>query len=183
MRFLTFMIVFVSITVTSNGWSAFESGAKLEELKLEGDAGGHLDGKAWSSKSMIGKIAIFFYVDPDEKDKNEELSEALKKRDFSREHVNSYALINMAATWLPNFAISSSLKSKQEKYPTTIYLKDYDKKGVRKWGLADDENNIVIFDPKGEVLFSKFGQVDSNEIKKVLSLIEEEIKKRKNTDS
>lgn len=132
---------------------------------------------------MRGKIAVMYYVDPDKKDKNEKLSQALKKRSFSREYVKFYALINMDATWLPNFAISSSLKSKQEKYPDTIYVKDYNKSGVEKWGIKDDENNVVVFDHEGHVIFSKFGKLNQKEIDKVLSLIENEVQNLKESRS
>ena len=41
----------------------------------------------------------------------------------------------MDATWLPNFAISSALEEKQEKYPNAIYVRDYDKILVKEWNL------------------------------------------------
>ena len=183
MKLLSFLCV-LSISIFSfNCLAAFEKGHELNPLVLEGDKGGHLDGSSWNSESMKGKISILFYVDPDEKDKNDEFSEALKKRSFSREYVQFYAIINMNATWLPNFAIASSLKSKQEKYHDTVYLKDFKKVGVQKWEVADDENNVLILDRNRRVLFSKFGKLNNEEMKEALSLIEKEIDKFQEAES
>ena len=57
----------------------------------------------------------------------------------------------MAATWLPSFKINKKLKSKQEKYKTTVYVKDLKKRLVEKWGLSDDNNNVMLFGKDREV--------------------------------
>lgn len=183
MKSLSFLCALSISFFSFNCLAAFEKGHELSQLVLEGENGGHLDGSAWDSESMKGKISILFYVDPDEKDKNDEFSEALKERSFSREYAQFYAIINMNATWLPNFAISSSLKSKQKKYPDTVYLKDFKKVGVLKWEVADDENNVLILDTEGRVIFSKFGKLNKEEIQKALSLIENEIDKLQEMES
>ena len=66
-------------------------------------------------------------VDPDESDLNNHVSEALKAEKFPLEKYGSIAIINMAATWLPNFALNMKLKSKQENYKNTVYVKDLQK--------------------------------------------------------
>lgn len=179
MRILKHFMIFTAlILVAPSLFANLEKGKALPSLNLEGDAGGHLDGSSWNSDSMKGHPSVLYYVDPDEKDKNEDLSEALKKRDFPKDKVKFYAIINMGATWLPNFAISNSLKSKQKKYPNTTYLKDNDKKAVKEWDMADDENNVVVFNAKGEVLFSKFGKLDAEEIKELIAIVEKELQNK-----
>ena len=95
-------------------WAQIEFGEIPATVVLEGKQGGRLDGTAWSSTEMRGKVHVLFYVDPDFKDLNNDASEALKGEEFPRDHFQSVAIINMAATWLPNFAISSALKKKQK---------------------------------------------------------------------
>lgn len=168
--FLTISLFFCASPLMAD----LPQGNTLPEVVLSGDDGGLLNGEQWSSSTLAGKVAIIFYVDPDEKDKNEPFSEALKERDFSEDFVRSYAIINMGATWLPNFAISSSLKEKQKKYTRTTYIRDYKKKLVSDWKLADDENNVVVLSKDGRVLFSKFGQLNDDEIKQAITLIEEQ---------
>jgi len=50
---------------------------------------------------------------------------------------------------------------------------------VNKWGLADDSNDILVFDPNGTVIFSFDGQLSPEAIEEMLSLIDAEIAKLK----
>jgi len=154
---------------------AVELGKVPSSVILEGDNGGKTDGSTWSSKMLKGKVYILFYVDPDERELNEPLSQALKKRHFNRKKYASVAMINLAATWLPNVILESKLKAKQKEFPDTIYVKDKKKILVNKWGLADDNSDILIFDKKGKLIYKKFGKLSDKEIKSVLALIEKNL--------
>ncbi|MEA1918303.1 MAG: YtfJ family protein [Campylobacterota bacterium] len=154
---------------------ALELGSVPLHVSLEGDNGGRLDGMAWSSEMLKEKVYILFYVDPDEKDTNNDLSNALKAKAFDRSKFNSVAIINMAATWLPNFAIASSLEKKQEKFPHTIYVKDLNKILVEKWELEDDSSNVLLFDTSGNLIYKNSGKLDATEINTVIALIEKGI--------
>jgi hypothetical protein len=153
-------------------------GKELPNLILKDDDGGRLDGSEWSLEQSINenKVTVIFYADPDEKDKNEEISERFLKKKYPLDKVQFLGMINMEATWLPNFAISEALKSKQRKYPDTLYLKDYTKKAVKVWKIADDENNVIALDQKGKVIFAKFGYVTKEEGDKLIALIDNLIK-------
>lgn len=144
-------------------------------VTLEKELGGRLDGSAWSSSELQGKVHVLFYVDPDEKDLNEPLGERLKAENFSRENYQSIAVINMAATWLPNFALEGSLKSKQEKYPDTTYVKDFKKELVKKWELADDSNNVLLFDKQGNILYKIMGAATAEQIEEFISLVKKNL--------
>ncbi|HIJ58869.1 MAG TPA: transcriptional regulator [Deltaproteobacteria bacterium] len=152
-------------------WAGIEMGQVPKEVVLKGDLGGRLDGSPWSSKELQGKINVIFYVDPDERDLNNEASDALKKENFPREKFQSYGLINMDATWLPNFIISSSLEEKQKLYPTTIYVRDYDKVLVKEWGISDDNSDVLAFDKEGRLIFKKYGKLNAEDIQKLIKVI------------
>lgn len=152
-----------------------EVGKKASIIGLKGDEGAKVDGKPWSSEMIKDKMWILFYVDPDEKDLNDALAQALKKREFPKDKVGSLAIINMDATWLPNFAIANSLKEKQEEHPTTIYVKDLKKKLVKEWGLGDDTSCVVLFDESATVLFKKNGKLSAEDIKSFMALIEKRV--------
>ena len=154
---------------------AVELGKVPSNIVLNGDNGGKTDGSAWNSKMLKGKVHILFYVDPDKRDENEALSNALKKRHFDRKKYASVAIINLAATWLPNAILESKLKAKQKEFPDTIYVKDKKKVLVSKWKLADDNSDILIFDKKGKLIYKKFGKLSAKEIKSVLALIEKSL--------
>ncbi len=159
--------------LTTVALCALEIGKPLPKLTLSGDEGGKIDGSAFDSDTLRGKVHIIFYVDPDEKDLNNAFSDALKAENLDRSRYASVAVINMGATWLPNFAIARALKKKQEKFPHTLYVKDLDKKGVKSWKIADDNSDIIITDKDGTVLFIREGKVPESEFADIVTLIKE----------
>jgi len=170
-------IMFAVCLIAQTVWAGIEMGQVPKEVVLKGDLGGRLDGSPWSSKELKGKIHMIFYVDPDERDLNNEASEALKKENFPQDKFQSYGIINMDATWLPNFIISSSLEEKQKRYPTTIYVRDYDKVLVKEWGISDDNSDILAFDKEGRLIFRKDGKLNAEDIQKLIQTIRANIDK------
>ena len=154
---------------------AIELGSVPKAVTIDGKNGGKVDGSSWESSMLTGKIHTLFYVDPDKRDLNNPLADALKARKFDRAKVNSVAIINLAATWLPNVFIEAKLKEKQKKFPHTVYVKDKKKVLVKEWGLEDDNSDILIFDQKGRLIYKKFGKVSDDEIKDVIALIENKL--------
>jgi YtfJ family uncharacterized protein len=144
-------------------------------VELKEKLGERLDGKPWSSEELRGKVHVLFYVDPDEKDTNNDASEALLKENFPGEKYQSVGIINMAATWLPNFAISSSLKDKQKRYPKTIYVRDYKKVLVNAWNIADDSSNVFAFDKQGKLIFRKDGKLAAEDIQRLIKSIRDHL--------
>jgi YtfJ family uncharacterized protein len=154
---------------------AVEVGSIPSKVEISGENGGRTDGSAWSSQMLKGKVHVLFYVDPDEKDLNEPLTQALKKRHFDRKKFASVAVVNLAATWKPNVIIEALLKKKQKEFPDTIYVKDKKSVLVKQWELADDNSDILVFDKNGKLIYKKFGKLSKDEISKVLSLIEKNL--------
>jgi len=149
-------------------------GEKPTTAIIEGDNGGLvLDGSAWSSETLKDSVYVMFYVDPDEKDVNEHYSVALKTKHYREKgKFQSVAIINLAATWKPNFVIEKVLKTKQEEFPKTLYVKDRNSVLVKEWGLEDDASNILIFDKTGKLLFYKSGKMQEEDMKKSFKIIE-----------
>lgn len=172
-RALFLLLAALSAAFSSGSSLAAElgMGATPPEFKLEGEKGGKVDGSAWDYKEFVGKVQLIFYVDPDEKKAGEELEDALKAEDFSRDQIHSTAIVNMDATGLPNFMIEMTLSSKQKKFPTTTYAKDFKKHLVKEWGLTDDAYNFIILNKKGELIYKKTGKPKPEEIKSIIELI------------
>ena len=147
-----------------------EVGTKPSPVELSGKCGGRLDGTPWSSSEIDGKVYSVYYIDPDEADLNEPLFTALKAEGFPREKVQSVAIINMKATWLPGPVLSKVLKRKQKKYTRTTYVKDNCKKMIAAWNCTDHSSDIMLFDQQGEVLFSRDGRLSDAEIKTMIDL-------------
>lgn len=145
-------------------------------IDFDGKNGSTVEGGVWNSKTLpVDKIISFMYVDPDAKDWNLELEKALKQAEFPKDKFFSVGTINMKATWLPNFAINSSLKEKQKLYPDTLYLQDLKKVLVKEWGLEDDSYHVLILSKKGEVLYSKAGKLSTTDVQDVLKTIRDYI--------
>ena len=142
------------------------------KLVLKDNLGGKLDGTQWSSEELVsGKVIVLFYVDPDESELNNHASDALKAENYPKEKYGSIGMANMAATWLPNFAINMKLKSKQEKHKETVYVKDLDKTLVKKWGLSDDNSDVIVFGKDGRVLYSVDGKFTDAQVKEIVKVV------------
>lgn len=155
----------------SFGLHAVELGKVVPDIKLDGDIGGYLDGSPWSSADMRGKVHVYFYVDPDHKDRNNPFSDRLKKENFSSDYYQAVAIVNLKATWLPNFAVKAALREKQKEFPRTLYMYDRGRHLVKEWGLKDDESDILITGPDGKVLYFYFGELKQDEIEKAVEAI------------
>ncbi len=165
------LIFVLAIVLINQAAQAVEIGEVPPKVELKEKLGGRLDGKPWSSEELRGKVHVLFYVDPDEKDTNNDASEALLREQFSSDKFQSVGIINMAATWLPNFIISSGLKDKQKRYPTTIYVRDYKKVLVNTWKIADNSSNVLAFDKQGKLIFRKDGKLTAEEIQTLIKVI------------
>jgi hypothetical protein len=173
--FILIGIMVVAVFLMNPAAQALTLGETPPKVELKEKLGGRLDGKPWSSDELQGKVHVLFYVDPDEKDTNNPASEALNKENFPTEKFQSFGIINMAATWLPNFAISSSLEEKQKRYPKTIYVRDYKKVLVNAWKIADDSSDVLAFDKKGNLIFHKDGKLNAEEIQKLIKAIKDNL--------
>ena len=172
---VTGFIFVLAIFLINPSAQAIELGEIPPNIELKEKLGGRLDGAPWSSTELQGKVYVLFYVDPDEKDTNNEASDALDREKFPSEKFQSVGIINMAATWLPNFAISSALKDKQKRYPETTYVRDYKKVLVNAWKIADDSSNVFAFDKKGKLIFRKDGKLTAEEIRTLIKVIRDHL--------
>ena len=169
------LIFVLAVFLMNQAAWAVEIGEIPPKVELKEKLGGRLDGAPWSSEELQGKVHVLFYVDPDEKDTNNDASEALDREKFSSDKFQSFGIINMAATWLPNFAISSGLKDKQKRYPKTIYVRDYKRVLVNAWKIADDSSNVLAFDKKGKLIFRKDGKLTAEEIQVLIKVIRDHL--------
>jgi len=167
--------IIFTFLLTLGSIHAIEVGKVPKIVTISGKNGGVISGGEWSSSMLKGKIYSVFYVDPDERNTNSDFVKALNARNFDRSKCNSVAIINLAATWLPNIIMEKKLKEKQKRYPHMIYVKDKKKVLVKQWKLPDDSSNILVFDKNGKLLYKKFGKISKSEIPKVIALIEKHL--------
>ena len=168
--------VWMSMIMATVTTFALNVGEIPKSVTLSGENGGLVDGTDWNSLMIKDKLYVLFYVDPDKKDDNEKFIDALHQKNYNSKVYGSIAIINLKATWLPNFAIEKMLKSKQKEFPNTTYVKDKTKYLVKEWQLADEASNIIVFNKEGEVIYMHVGAIDEKEMQNIFKIIEENIK-------
>ena len=174
-HFLKCLLVVFAVALPTLPVQAIEVGKIPPTVELKEKQGGRLDGTPWSSAALQGKVSVLFYVDPDEKDTNNAASDALENEKYTSDKFQAFGIVNMAATWMPNFAISVALKDKQKRYPQTIYVRDYKKVLVKEWNIADDSSDVLVFDKKGVLIFRKDGKLSPVDIQTLLKTIREHL--------
>jgi len=158
-------------TVSSVAAAELKVGDKASDFKLKDSTGKEY---SLTSPEFQGRVLSIFYVDPDEKDMNAHVEDALLK-DTGLERKTRYkglGITNLKATALPNFIIKAIVKSKQEKTGAIILL-DYDYTLLNLWGLQNDSSNLVVLDKEGICRYIFKGKLPPEEVTKVIEIIKE----------
>ena len=121
-----------------------------------------------------GKVISVFYVDPDEKDMNVHVEDALQKdpaleRD---KHYKGVGVADLKSTWLPNVIIRQIVESKQKKTGAIVLL-DYDATVQRLWGLPKDSSTVVVLDKERVCRYLHKGKVPAADVAKIVEIIKE----------
>jgi len=123
-----------------------------------------------------GKVLYIAYVDPDERDTNNHVEDALiKEKDsgaLDKTRYEGFGFANLKATSLPNFLIKALIKSKQEKTGAVVLL-DYDYTILNLWGLKNDSSEIVVLDKERICRFKYSGKLPPEELVKMIRIIKE----------
>jgi len=170
-----YVVAVLAICVGVPAIAQITIGDTVPPVVLDNETGGRVGGDGWDSASLTGKVHILMYVDPDKVKVNAHVEEALAAENFDRNKVASVAVINMAATWKPNFAIDMLLKKKQEKYPNTLYVRDLQRVLVGAWGLVDDGYHVLVIGPNGEALFSGANALSEGQVTELISTINQHL--------
>lgn len=159
-------------------WSA--SAAWADELKIGEKAPNFslqdYSGKVYTfdSQEFQGRVISIFYNDPDKKNWNKHVEDALLKDD-GPDRKNNYkglCITNLKASKLPNLIIKRVIKSTQETTGSLILL-DLDYSIIKAWGLKNYSSDIVVLD-KGRICRYVYnGKLPPEEVEKLISIIKE----------
>ena len=155
-----------------------ELGKVLPTVSISGDDGGYFRGVAWDSSMLKGKTTMLMYVDPDEKGKGEVFKPTIEKLevDMDFDKFQIVVVLNLNASWKPNFVIKKLSESKLTDYPKRIYVFDNSSILVKKWGVKDNEYNTIVIDSDMKPIYSHSGAWSSKDMKKIDSLIRSSIR-------
>ena len=151
--------------------------AKLKPIILSGDDGGYAKGSMWKSSYLLGKTNVLIYADPDKFSDIKQFVTDLEKEKFKNNNFGLTFIVNTEATMIPTFAIRSKIKKKAKESKTISYVLDNDKVLVKKWKLKDNNTNVLVLDSLNNVCYTHTGVVKPNNFKKIMEIINKEVKK------
>jgi len=160
-------------TVSASLAAELKVGDKAPDFKLKDTTG-----KDYSldHPQFKGKVLYVAYVDPDEKDTNNHVEDALKKEKDSggldKTRYEGFGIVNLKASIMPNFLIKSAIKSKQEKTGALILL-DYEYTLLNLWGLKNDSSDVVVLDKERICRYVYNGKLPPEELTKMIQIIKE----------
>jgi hypothetical protein len=168
---LTLLVLFFTVSLSLA--AGLKVGEKAPDFKLKDTTE-----KEYSLEDprFKGKVLYIAYVDPDEKDTNNHVEDALKKEKDSggldKDRYEGFGFANLKATNLPNFIIRSLIKSKQEKTGALVLL-DYDYTLLNLWGLKNHSSDVVVLDKERICRYLYSGKLPPEELAKMIQIIKE----------
>lgn len=172
MKRTIFAVFFIFLWCALPAWaSELKVGQKALNFSLKDS-----QGKTYSldSDEFKGRVLSIFYVDPDKKDLNNHVENALlKNQELNRDKTyRGFGITNLKATKMPNFIIKSVIKNKQENTGAIILLDDK-YTILNLWGLKNHSSDIVVLDKDRICRYIYCGKLPPEEVGKVISIIKE----------
>ena len=155
---------------------AVNIGDTLPQVTLEKENGGTSNDKPWHATSLKGKVHVVLYMDPDERKGTQPLLDALNQLDVDPKAYSTIAIVNLSATWMPDYILESILSKKQKELKNTSFVFDKEKMLVKKWQMTDDASNILIVDKNSKILYQKVGNASNEEVAYILKMLSDTLK-------
>ncbi len=125
------------------------------------------------SPEFQGKVLSVFYIDPDARDLNRHVEDALiKDKELDRQTgYKDFVITNLKAGRLPNFVYKITIKNQREKTGDVILL-DYDYTVLNLWGLKN-YSDVVVLDKERICRYIYSGKLPPAEVNKLIKVIKE----------
>jgi hypothetical protein len=128
------------------------------------------------------KVLLIQYTDPDVKDINDELSDAVKAKKFDEKLYKGIGIANCKDTWIPNAGIRMKARQKEKQYAGSVIMLDEKHTIPTALKLGEcDEMGVVIIVGKDKVIKYmkkiKTAEESRQVTPEVLAILEEEINK------
>ena len=150
---------------------AVNVGDTLPQVTLEKENGGTSHDKPWHSNSLKGKVHLLLYMDPDKREETQALLDALNVLEVDSQKYSTVAIVNLAATWMPDAILEGLLSKKEKELKNTSFVFDKKKYLVKKWKMKDDASNVLIVDKNSKVLYQKVGTTSKEEVLYILKTL------------
>ncbi|KLN46792.1 hypothetical protein AAY77_05950 [Providencia rettgeri] len=142
------------------------------ELVMNND--GKLDYQPWKSQQLVGKVRTIQHIAgrSSAKELNAPFIEAIKNARFPHDTYQTTTIINTDdAIFGTGVFVKNSVEDSKKEFPYSQFIVDSDGVVKTAWGLKPESSAIILLDNQGKVLFFKDGELNSQEIQKVISLL------------
>ncbi len=128
------------------------------------------------------KVLLIQYTDPDVKDINDKLSEAVKAKKFDDKLYQGIGIANCKDTWIPNAGIRMKARQKEKQFAGSVIMLDENLIVPKAFGLGDCNGaGVLMVVGKDKVIkYMKKITSEAESLKaapEVVKLLEEEISK------
>jgi predicted transcriptional regulator len=128
------------------------------------------------------KVLLIQYTDPDVKDINDKLSDAVKAKKFDAKLYQGIGIANCKDTWIPNAGIRMKARQKEKQYAGSVILLDESHIVPTALGLGDCNGMGVLLVVGKDKVIKYMKKISSEEESKmatdeVIHLLEQEISK------
>ncbi|HRG58250.1 MAG TPA: YtfJ family protein [Bacteroidia bacterium] len=163
---ISIALVFIFATLTLFALQ-INVGKSVSNLKIKTP-----DDKASNIPFLGEKVLLVLYTDPDVKDVNDPLSDAVREKHYPKEKYVGIGIANCDDTWLPNSMIRYAGRQKQAKYPSSVILVDDNKLVSKAWDLGDcnELGYVLIIGKDSKVKFAKAVK-NQNESKAIIASV------------
>jgi hypothetical protein len=134
--------------------------------------------KPWSSKSLDSKGRVQFvqYVaaNRDAVSQNKMFTDALKKKQYSSEELETTIIVHMADTMsLAKRFVVKKMARKKAAFQSINFVIDDKGVGLERWGMKNKSCAVIVLDASGKVLFAKDGPLSETEVENAIKLIDQ----------
>ena len=133
-----------------------------------------LDYQPWKSQQLVGKVRTIQHIAgrSSAKELNAPLIEAIKNARFPHDTYQTTTIINTDdAIFGTGVFVKNSVEDSKKEFPYSQFIVDSDGIVKAAWGLKPESSAIIVLDNQGKVLFFKDGELNSQEIEKVIGLL------------
>jgi predicted transcriptional regulator len=128
------------------------------------------------------KVLLIQYTDPDVKDINDKLSEAVKAKKFDQKLYQGIGIANCKDTWIPNAGIRMKARQKEKQFAGSVIMLDENHVLPKALGLGDCNSMGVLLIVGKDKTIKYMKKISSEEesqkaTSEVVSLLEQEIRK------
>lgn len=117
-----------------------QPGKTVQSVELT-DANGQLVNLPYLGK----KTFVLFYIDPDVEKISQPLSDAINRKKYPLDKFGAIGVVNCEDTWIPNAAIMSRVRQKQQEFPASLILLDESHELKTDWKPGECNDLMLVF--------------------------------------